>query len=81
MIYPPPRGGVDDLMAASDPVGPLEVADRLGVLPQTVRVWRTRNVLPPPRWVISRVPIWTWESDIEPWARETGRLTGDHDGK
>lgn len=55
-----------------DPVGLAEIAARLGVKPQTARVWRTRKLLPDPRWTVSGQPSWNWP-DIEAWARETGR--------
>jgi hypothetical protein len=57
-----------------EPVGLLEIADRLGVKLQSAQNWRTRGVLPPPRWTVSGHPAWSWRHDIEPWARETGRL-------
>jgi len=55
-------------------VGLAEIAQRLGVKPQTARVWRTRKVLPEPRWTVSGQPSWNWP-DVEAWARETGRIT------
>jgi DNA-binding transcriptional MerR regulator len=55
------------------PVGPAEIAGRLGVKPQTVHTWRRRGVLPAPRWTVSGQPAWDW-ADIEAWARRTGRL-------
>jgi hypothetical protein len=60
--------------AAALPVGGLEVADRLGVKPQTVRMWKLRGLLPPARWTVSGEDAWDWHADIEPWARRTGRL-------
>lgn len=59
---------------AFEPVGLAEIATRLGVEPQTARNWRTRGVLPAPRWTVSGYPAWDWSRDIKPWARETGRL-------
>jgi hypothetical protein len=56
------------------PVGGLEVAGRLGVKPQTVRMWKLRGLLPPARWTVSGEDAWDWHLDIEPWARRTGRL-------
>jgi len=55
------------------PVGTAEIAGRLGVKPQTVRTWRHRKLMPPPRWTVSGQPAWDWP-DIEAWARRTGRL-------
>ena len=57
----------------SCPVGAAEVADRLGVKPQTVHTWRHRGVMPGPRWTVSGQPAWEWR-EIEEWARRTGRL-------
>jgi hypothetical protein len=56
-----------------EPVGLAEIADRLGVKRQTAAVWRTRKVLPDPKWTVSGAPAWNWP-DIAAWARETGRL-------
>ncbi len=56
-----------------DPVGVAEIAERLGVRPQTAQVWRYRKLLPDPAYVVSGQPAWDW-STIEKWARETGRL-------
>ncbi len=57
----------------SCPVGAAEIAERLGVRPQTVHTWRHRKILPPPRWKVSGQPAWDW-IEIEEWARRTGRL-------
>jgi len=57
----------------SFPVGAAEIAERLGVRPQTVHAWRHRKLMPPPRWAVSGQPAWDW-AEIETWARETGRL-------
>ena len=56
------------------PVGAAEIAQRLGVKPQTVHTWRQRKLMPPPRWTVSGQPAWEWAT-IETWARRTGRLT------
>ena len=56
-----------------EPVGLVEIAERLGVKPQTARMWRHRELLPEPSWVVSGQPAWHWP-DIEAWARRTGRL-------
>lgn len=55
-----------------DPVGVLEIAERLGVKPQTARMWRTRKLLPAPEWTVSGQPAWDWKT-IQKWARETNR--------
>ncbi len=55
-----------------DPVGMVEIAERLGVRQQTVAMWKYRGLLPPPRWTVSRLPAWDW-ADILKWAKETGR--------
>lgn len=56
-----------------DPVGSTDIADRLGVQPQTVAMWRYRGVLPEPSWFVSGMPVWNWP-DVVRWAKETGRL-------
>lgn len=56
----------------TDPVGPAEIAERLGVKPKTVNVWKVRGILPTPDWTISGVPIWEWRT-IRAWAQQTGR--------
>lgn len=58
-----------------DIVGIKEIAERLGVKPQTAATWRVRNLLPPEEGTVSGVPAWNW-SAIEQWARQTGRLGG-----
>lgn len=55
------------------PVGAAEVATRLGVRAQTVHTWRQRKLMPEPRWTVSGQPAWDW-TEIEAWARRTGRL-------
>jgi hypothetical protein len=57
-----------------DIVGLAEIAERLGVERQTPNRWRHRGLLPMPRAIISGTPLWDWETDIRPWAIETGRL-------
>ena len=56
-----------------EPVGLLEIAQRLGAQAQTARNWRTRGVLPSASWLVSGSPAWDWAA-IEAWAQETGRL-------
>lgn len=57
----------------ADPVGMLEIAQRLGVKQQTVAMWKLRKLLPEPTWTVSGNPAWDWP-DIEEWARRTRRL-------
>jgi len=59
-----------------DPVGVIELAQRLGVSRAAVDQWRfTRDVhFPDPRWTVGGRPAWDWIDDIEPWAKQTGRL-------
>jgi predicted DNA-binding transcriptional regulator AlpA len=71
-ISEPPLARTESL-CEPQPVGPAEVAERLGVAVATVRVWRHDRVLPPARWQISRGPVWDWR-DIEIWAVAAGRL-------
>lgn len=64
------------LDVVSEPVGVSEIAAMLGAKVATVRVWRTRGVLPEPKWILSGTPA--WESDaIEAWARASGRWPTD----
>ena len=56
-----------------DPVGMVEIGERLGARRQTVAQWHYRGLLPPARWTVSGYPAWNWP-DIERWARETERL-------
>ena len=56
-----------------DLVGPIEIADRLGVERATVDKWRQRDVLPNPTLMVSGSPVWLW-TVINEWARATGRL-------
>lgn len=76
-LHPPPQGraGCQHL-----PVGAVEVAERIGVARNTVDAWRQRGerlsgaTFPPQRWPVGGRPAWCWHCDIEPWAREAGRL-------
>lgn len=68
----PPCHNILDVPTA-DPVGIKEIADRLGVQRNTVDVWLNRKIMPPTRWTVGGRPCWQW-TDIEAWARSTGRL-------
>lgn len=67
------RVSVDGFRAPNgDPVGLVEIAQRLGVARQTVDAWRHRDLLPEPRWTVGGRPAWDW-SDIARWAADTKR--------
>jgi predicted DNA-binding transcriptional regulator AlpA len=52
-----------------DPVGAVEIAQRLNVKRRTVDQWRQRDLgFPPPRWTVGGRPAWNWD-DIEAWAK------------
>ena len=55
------------------PVGVIEIADILGVQPDTVNKWRDRHGdFPEPRWHVSGYLAWNL-SDVLAWAKATGR--------
>lgn len=57
-----------------DPVGAVEVAERLNVKRRTVDQWRQRATdFPAPRWTVGGRPAWNFD-DVEAWAKRTGRL-------
>lgn len=59
----------------SDLVGSAEIADRLGVVRETVLLWRRRPLdFPEPVAKLQQAMVWHWP-DVEAWARATGRLT------
>lgn len=62
-------------MSTIDIVGIKEIAERLGVKPQTAAAWRVRGLLPPEEGTVSGSPAWSWAT-IQRWAHETGRLGG-----
>jgi predicted DNA-binding transcriptional regulator AlpA len=66
--YPPELQQSED----EHPVGAIEIAELLGVKPQTVHQWHYRGLLPEPRWQVSGKPAWL-QSDIFDWADQTGR--------
>jgi hypothetical protein len=60
----------------ADPVGLVEIAERLGLRRQTIAMWRLRHDdFPVPRWTVSAVPAWDWSLDVVPWLAATGRST------
>lgn len=62
-----------DSMFAADLVGPVEIADMLGVKTDTVYQWVNRGTLPPAWATISGTRLWH-RVVVEDWARETGRM-------
>lgn len=64
----------DDSGMASDPVGTRDIAERLGVKPQTVAQWKVRGLMPEPRWTVSGQPCWEW-ADVLEWAKASGRAS------
>lgn len=56
------------------PVGAVEIAERLGVDRRTVDQWRQRGLFIDPKGEVGGRPAWDWP-DVEAWARATGRLT------
>jgi len=60
-----------------EPVGAVEIAERLWVTRSAVDAWRKRGLgFPEPQWVDGGRPAWDWV-DVEAWARRTGRLDRD----
>lgn len=56
-----------------DIVGVREIADLLGVKPETPKAWRVRGLLPEPDGWVSGRPAWR-RSTILKWAEQTGRM-------
>ena len=56
-----------------DPVGIVEIADRLNVQRATVDQWLARGLPPEPRYTVGGRPAWNWH-EIQAWALQTGRL-------
>ncbi len=48
-----------------DPVGVLEIAERLGVGNVTVAQWKARGFLPSPKWTISGQDAWDWTALVD----------------
>lgn len=57
-----------------EPVGVVDIADRLGLKQNTVSQIQLRGRMPDAQGKVSNVPWWCWPHTIEPWAIETGRL-------
>lgn len=65
---------VPDVGGGPDPVGVIEIADRLGVKDRSVHTWKRRDRLPVPDYPsINGGHAWEW-STILWWAGETDRL-------
>lgn len=61
------EGLVDNARRAIDPVGALDIAQRLGVTRAAVDKWRERHDdFPTPRWTIGGRPAWSF-SDVAAW--------------
>lgn len=67
--------GVGELVDPADLVGAHEIAERLDVSrSQVVHVWRKRHDdFPEPIATLRSALIWDW-SEVEAWARSSGRL-------
>ncbi len=66
-----------------DPVGAVEIGQRLAVRAQTVAMWHHRSqhgrlpvAMPAPRWTVSGNPAWSW-TEVRAWAAATRRLPAD----
>lgn len=59
-----------------DPVGKLEIAERLDVESRSVHMMYHRGQLPEPDWKINGYDAWNWATILW-WAGETGRLRTD----
>jgi predicted DNA-binding transcriptional regulator AlpA len=68
--------------AGADPVGAVEIGQRLGVKTTTVYTWqqRTRLNFPEPRWTISGRPAWDW-TDIADWAANRAPVEDGEDAE
>ncbi len=75
MAYDPPVARTPRRVNVNDLVGAHEIAERLGLShPQTVHTYRRRYPdFPEPVAHLKRAHVWDW-TDIEAWARKTGRL-------
>ncbi len=56
-----------------DPVGAVEIAERLGVKRRTVDAWRQRDLgFPEPRWTVGGRPAWNYD-DVAAWHADRPR--------
>lgn len=61
----------------ADPVGVLEIAQRLGVRDRTVHMWLYRQIVPEPDYEsVNGCRAWEWSTVLE-WAGETGHVYAD----
>jgi hypothetical protein len=61
----------------ADPVGIIELSERLGVKLPTGHTWRNRGILPPPDYTsINGSRAWEWHTILK-WAGETGHIMSD----
>lgn len=72
----PDTGGVTLMVAASDLVGPVEVAALCEVKVDTVYQWVARGRLSQPVATVSGTRLWL-RHDVETWAFDSGRLMTD----
>lgn len=57
-----------------DPVGAVEIAQRLSVARRTVDQWRQRDIdFPEPHWTVGGRPAWNFD-DVAAWAERTNRI-------
>jgi hypothetical protein len=56
-----------------EPVGTVEIGNRLGVQRAIIDSWRWRGLLLEPTFIVGGQPAWAW-AEIKCWTRETGRL-------
>lgn len=57
-----------------DLVSTNEIAERFGVRPATVHMWRQRDIdFPEPEWQLKIGPVWHWET-IQRWGIQTRRF-------
>ena len=72
------RWHLTDVWDAADPVGVVEIAERLGVTRKAVDQWRVRGLgFPSPTARVGGRPAWRWD-DVDAWARSTGRSRTSH---
>lgn len=63
-----------DMAQREDPVGIIEIAERLDYPVRTVHQWNFREVLPPPDYdSVNGGQAWHWRTILR-WAGESGRL-------